>query len=229
MTWHYNDQKSLLENWMDLISIGKVFETDPGGYLKGMEAVYAKQITVQELYPRYLEAEEARGKITKSGIKERQYFFDRMLLPFLRDYAAKHPYFRMEAAHIDKKMLQAFADFLVDTAEIERVTGIKIEKYSHATIVKYFNYLNSFRNYAVKKDILPYCLSKKDIDFPAKREVKNIDAFTADELKAFFNRLDNDPLVSLSWKGQYSSVSPLISFSTLSIICSRSIIFSPTT
>lgn len=206
-TWHYNEKKSVLENWADLINTAKAFEIDPIAFEKERESSKIKRVTVQELYPHYLESEKTKDNITNGGIKERQGFYDRMLLPFFKDYSAKHRYFRyMEVAEIDKKLLQDFVNFLCNPSEIKRITGIPAEKYKHATVVKYFNYLNAFRNYAVKQDILPYCLTKKDIDFPKNRDVKEVDAFSAEDLKSFFSKLDKDPLVSINWKAFFHLV-----------------------
>ena len=206
-TWHYNESKSILENWTDLINTAKFFDRDPIAFQREKETEKMKRVTVPELFPQYLESEKSKGNITNGGIKERHGFYDRMLLPFLSDYAAKHRYFQnLEVAEIDKSLLQTFVNFLCNPNEIKRITGIPAEKYKHATVVKYFNYFNAFRNFAVKRDILPYCLTKNDIDFPKNHDVKEVDAFTTEELREFFKNMDIDPLVSISWKALFHLV-----------------------
>ena len=93
-TWHYNESKSILENWTDLINTSKFFDRDPIAFQREKETEKMKRVTVPELFPQYLESEKSKGNITNGGIKERHGFYDRMLLPFLSDYAAKHRYFQ---------------------------------------------------------------------------------------------------------------------------------------
>ena len=71
-TWHYNENKSVLENWADLINAAKSFEQDPIAFEREKETAKIKRVTVQELYPKYLESEKAKSEIEETGVQEPQ-------------------------------------------------------------------------------------------------------------------------------------------------------------